>query len=166
MKLLISAALLCAVPSAPAWAQGKQETVDRCHQALLAGDQASFAAAASEIQAWQYVYATAVVAGATACLSSGLGEPWAYSSVAGRFLPEAEIADTRARKLAAQRAAEDALERKAAEEARLAEWRAENASNVMVAVYDSCRELLAKDRIAALTNSVCVPSFLELGLPE
>ncbi|MFP5479895.1 MAG: hypothetical protein ACLGIE_09435 [Alphaproteobacteria bacterium] len=43
--------------------------------------------------------------------------------------------------------------------------RTANAERVATLVYLSCTDLLARDQVAAMTNQVCVDSFLTNGLP-
>lgn len=117
------------------------------------------------------------------CLDRALEPGWEYSFGSGRFISPTEQAERDAeretfnKKAAASvenRLAAEAAQRKAAAGALAtaallkAQRLAEDETRRLIvheAIYSACSQLLDKDRIAALTNSVCVESFLTNGLP-
>lgn len=93
-----------------------------------------------------------VVREAAACLLEATGEPWIYSLSDGGFRPSGAAAADQAsmREVTKLRARVQPKDR-----ARLA-----------LAVHEACLAVLSSDRQAALTNSVCVSSFGDLGFPK
>lgn len=161
----------------PASADPLLDTANACNSALRAGDRAGFEDAADKIMSWRFVFHTQAQKAASECLSKGFAEPWEYDTSKGRFVSVASVAEERAaqeeRRLAVaeqekneRRKREIMLANLADAAARKAERKAENDLVVALAVYQACKDLLQDDRIAALTNSVCVASFKQNSLPE
>ncbi len=95
-----------------------------------------------------------------------MGEPWVYSQIDRRFRNEAEA---KAERLAAYEATlAESRAAQAAEQAIAQRQRDydRNAARVATLSQDACVELFRTDQIAAMTNSVCVASFISFGLPE
>jgi hypothetical protein len=166
-KASVSAVLAAALCLVTTWARADvlSDLADQCQSALAAGDQAGFEAAAAAIQARDDIFNAEARKRAEACLSQGYGEPWEYWFPSDSFEPsariEARIKATSDAKLAKERAATKA----AADAADAEAARAANAERVAAMVYLSCSALLARDQEVAMTNSVCVESFLANGLP-
>lgn len=163
--VLSLAAVLTGMPGAPARADALSDLADRCEAALAAGDDAGFRAAADAIRQRKDVFNVEARKRAEACLSTGYGESWEYWFPSESFEPRAAI-DARIAATAAARQAEQDAE--AAAEATAAQAEADrqaNAARVAALVYVACSELLDRDEVAALTNPVCVDSFLASGLP-
>lgn len=152
------------VAGGPAWAL--EDIAERCESALSSGDRAAFEAVVDAIRPRKDVFDIDARKRVEACLSQGFGEPWEYSFPDRAWLSVAEAQG----RLADREAAEDAAAQKeaesAAEAARQERMREENAQRVAELVYTSCVVLLDRDEIAAMTNQVCVESFLANGLPQ
>lgn len=173
---LILITLLSGLPEI-AVADELSDLSDQCIAAVEAGDAAAFEAAADAIRKRKDVFNTEARKRAESCLSTGLGEPWEYYFPESAWWPVSEI---RAREKA--RADAEVAERSAAIEAEAAAMRAEaaamaaaaaeeaerraNAARVATLVYAACEILLARDQVAAMTNQLCVESFLTNGLPD
>lgn len=134
------------------------ELAERCEAALRADDQAAFQEVFSKLQTRKDVFVVEVRQRVEACLSAKFGEPWEYSFPDSQWLP---VADAQSR-LKAREDARQAASQAVADEAAA---RTANAERVATLVYLSCTDLLARDRVAAMTNPVCVDSFLANGLP-
>jgi hypothetical protein len=65
---------------------------------------------------------------------------------------------------AAKRAEADASADAEAAAEQAAHLREANAERLATMVYLSCSQLLIRDQVAAMTNAVCVDSFLQNGL--
>lgn len=148
-----------------ATADALSDLADKCIAALAAGDQPGFEAASNAIRQRDDVFNTEARERAEACLSQGYGETWEYwyptSSFEPRATIEARINAAADAKLEEERAAAQAEGDAAKAEAN----RAENAKRVAALVYVSCFTLFTRDKVAAMTNPVCVDSFLQTGLP-
>jgi hypothetical protein len=157
--------LMFALP-VPAHAERLADLASQCQDAVQAGNAAAFEAIASEIVKYQNVFDTALNKAVVDCLSQGSGEPWEYDWPSGEFKSSADVVAG----LRAADAAEAAKARKAAEARRLAAdlavAREENAARVATLVYAACSTLLDRDQVAAMTNPVCIESFLASGLPQ
>lgn len=136
-----------------------------CMQAVQTQDEAAFDRLSSAIMKRKDIFNTPSRELAEECLSLGFKEPWEYNYPAGQFMSSASsearlkaAADARSQK------AQDAA-RRVAEEARQEAERKANAARVATLVYVSCSTLLARDEVAAMTNALCVDSFLANGLP-
>lgn len=145
--------------SMSAEAEGLNDIAEKCESALSSGDPAAMEAVLEAVRPRRDVNEVASRKRVEACLSKGFGEPWEYS------FPEREwlsVADAQAR-LQAKRDAKANEERaKAQSEAD----RAANASRVAELVYSSCTALFRRDQVAAMTNELCVETFLRVGLPS
>lgn len=142
------------------------ELADRCMMAVTANDEMAFQDAAEALKQRQDVFDTAARVKAEQCLSSGYGEPWEYWFPSDSFEPSAAIAarikataDAKAADRQAKADAEAAAAQKEAD-------RKSNAERVAALVYGSCATLLARDEVEAMTNQICVESFLANGLPS
>lgn len=164
--LQLTAALASAlfVPMAAA-GSALGDLADTCMAAIEANDGAAFQTAAEALMHRKDVFDTDALRKAEKCLSLGFGEPWEYWFPADEFQSRAAI-DARIAATA------DAKNRKVQEEAdakanaeRLAAERQANAERVANMVYVACSITLKRDQVAAMTNSVCVESFLANGLP-
>ena len=111
------------------------------------------------------------------CLSEYHGETWAYSDQEGRFISpsEQEKENAQLAAIASARADEQAIQEAEAEDRTAAKVEAAmlaltadvaNRERVAKAVYEACLELLDDDHVSALTNALCVDSFLSNGLPQ
>lgn len=150
---------------APATADVLSDLADQCSAALLAGDDASFQAAADAIRDQKNVFNTVAIKQAEKCLSEGFGEPWEYWFPDSEFVSSAEVfSRVAAQDEAKQQKREAAVAAWAAAELNEANRKA-NAARVAQLVYRSCGTLLADDEVAAMTNEICVESFLTNGLP-
>ena len=167
--VIVIAAALSAQPST---AQTFADLAKECVAALEASDTPRFDLAAEAVKRSHGVLNIAARETAAACLSQGYGEPWIYHERSGQFMSEVDYA---ARYKAADAALAytskvddqnriDEVER-LAEQSRKEAARAENADRVAALVYVSCLTLFTRDRVAAMTNAVCVESFLQTGLP-
>lgn len=106
----------------------------------------------------------------TLCLEALTGDDWAYNPVTNRFVTgsfvgqadrffENELAEYRQRALAQE------VERlRAIAEAERV--RTERLTEVYRATVLACEAMYQEDVVTALTNPVCHPIFLEIGLPE
>lgn len=111
---------------------------------------------------------------AGACLAEATGNLWAYDPSVylfrtGRRYQQALNAQNRALEVRRQEEmAAQAQERAEAAEQRAAELERieqERRSAVWAATYDACVYLYRNDTVAALTNQICQPLFLEVGIP-
>ena len=180
-KRLIAALLCVAAMSSFASAQS---LLDRCEAALAVGDTQAAILEARRLTNFTTIPSGPDRARAERCLSEAFEEPWAYDPGLGGFFSIADAAlQTKAAEDARQAARlqrEEARrrrdeERAALEERRLAaaEAEAEQAARasarrraVVSATVAACRDLYGRDRMDALTNSLCHEIFLVIGLPE
>lgn len=144
--------LLCGPASA------LEALADRCDAALEADDRAAFDAVVEAVRPRKDVFDIEVRKRVEACLSRGLGEPWEYSFPESAWLP---VAEAQAR----QKARGDAARAEALSAADAEARRMENIKRVATMIYQSCSALLSRDQVAAMTNQLCVDTFLENGLP-
>jgi hypothetical protein len=136
-----------------------------CMLAVEAGDDDAFTTKAAAMQQRKDTFDTMAMAMAEQCLSQGYGEPWIYYSPAGAFM---SVADREARLQAGADARQRAAKAEATrlEDAAFSEAaRKANSERVSAMVYTSCAILLSRDQIGAMTNAICVESFLTNGLP-
>jgi len=152
------------------------DLAEQCRSAVEAGDDAAFQAAAAQLVELRHVWNTEAILIGSECLTKGFGTTWAYSYPQSRFVSKDQVeaeakaaADANAASArAAAIAEEQAATRVAADLAAQAEREAErqaNAAQVAELVHASCTTLLERDQVAAMTNSICVESFLSNGLP-
>lgn len=142
------------------------DLADQCQAALSKGDTAAFQKAAEAIKRRKDVFNTDARERAEDCLSKGYGEPWEYWFPSSSFEPTAAI-EARMKSVEEAKAAERAAEAQAVIDAAKAEVaRNANATRVAQLVYASCSTLLQDDQVAAMTNQICVESFLTNGLPQ
>lgn len=155
--------IVCLLGAGPAAAL--EAVADSCEAALASGDRAAFDAAVDAIRPRKDVFDTELRQRVEACLSKGFGEPWAYSFPESEWLPVAEE-QRRADQRTAAKAATTAADAEAADRAaRAEEERQHNAKRVADLVYISCTIVLKRDQVEAMTNALCVESFLANGLP-
>jgi hypothetical protein len=164
----LSAILIVALSVLPCIASADvlSDLADQCMSAVEAGDDAAFSETAEAIKKRKDVFNTEAREKAEECLGLGYGEPWMYHFPTSRFMSVAQydasfkIAEEAKRRTAEseEQAAAKAAEQKAA--------KAENAERVATMVYVACTTLLARDQVAAMTNQLCVESFLANGLPN
>lgn len=147
-------------------AQSLEDLADQCEAAVSAADQVKFDDVASRIIKRQDVFDTALRERLEDCLTDGHGEPWEYDWPAGAFMSsaavEAKLREAEVEKGRKARAAAQAAQA----EADLQTAKARNAARVAELVYASCSALLVDNQVAAMTNQLCVESFLANGLPE
>lgn len=142
-----------------------EAVAERCEAALASGDPTDFEAVVDAIRLRKDVFDIDARKRVEACLSEGFGEPWEYSFPESEWLSVAEAKARAADREAAKAAAAQALADADAAAAQAAADRQVNAERVATLVYLSCTDLLARDQVAAMTNPVCVDSFLANGLP-
>ncbi|QYK42825.1 MAG: hypothetical protein KF887_06910 [Paracoccaceae bacterium] len=176
-------------------ASARAELIAACASAISTGNTSAADTAAKSIMQFRYVFDTKQIAASLDCLNAVTGQAWIYSSSEAAFLTvednqaraSAREAEARARELAAsERALEEARQQAALrieQEAEAAALRAERdaeatairaareaererRADILLRTYLACQTLLAKDEVAALTNPVCHPLFLELGLGD
>lgn len=155
-KTVAVAGLLLAGLASPSHALN--DLAERCEEALQSGDRIAFEEVVTALRPRKDVFATAARKRVEKCLSEGFGEPWAYSFPDSAWLSvseaEARMTARQEANLAQERAKDyDEAQRKA------------NVERVWMMVYASCSTLLERDQVAAMTNALCVNSFLENGLP-
>lgn len=152
------------------------DLAEQCRSAVEAGDDAAFQAAAAQLIALRHIWNSQAISIASECLTKGYGTAWAYSVPQSRFVSKDQVdAEAKVASDANAAIAQAAAEEKAAAEARAAALVAAeaerealgraNAARVAELVHASCTTLLDRDQVAAMTNSVCVESFLANGLP-
>lgn len=174
--LVLATALVAVVPCRPAFADPIMDLAELCRSAVEAGDDAAFQAAADQLLDLRNIWNTEAIPIASECLTNGYGTAWAYSVPQSRFVSKDQVdAEAKAASDANAAIAQAAAEEKAAAEARAAALvaaeaerealRRANAARVAELVHASCATLLDRDQVAAMTNSVCVESFLANGLP-
>ncbi len=149
---------LTVICATPATASVLGDLADECMAAIEAGDDAAFSAAADAIRSRDDVFDTSARKRAEACLSQGFGEPWEYWYPSEDWEPSSAIQ-------ARMTSTAEAKAKTAAEAAEAEAARISNAAQVAELVYRSCGTLLARDEVAAMTNALCVESFLTNGLP-
>ncbi len=172
----VSIILVLTLPTAVA-ADTFSDTATACLSSLDAGDSEGFEQQSAIILSWRGVFNTDALRRATDCLNRGTGTQWEYHSPTSRFTKSADLAEEKAATSARQMAA--AIEAEKAELAR--QQQIEDTANALMeatvaaelnrnavhqAVHGACVELLKSDDVAALTNAVCVDSFLRNGLPS
>jgi hypothetical protein len=175
--LVLATAFGVVVLCRPASADPIMELAEQCRSAVEAGDDAAFQAAAAQLVELRHVWNTEAILIGSECLTKGFGTAWDYSYPQSRFVSKDQVeaeAKAAADASAASARATDEAERQAAARA-AAELAADierearrkaNASRVSDLVYASCATLLERDQVAAMTNSICVESFLTNGLPS
>jgi hypothetical protein len=142
------------------------ELADQCMASVEAGDEAAFAEAAEAIKKRKDVFNTEAREKAEKCLGLGYGEPWMYHFPTSRFMSVAQYDVTFKIAEEAKRRTAESDEQAAATAAQQKAAKAENAERVATMVYVACTTLLARDQVTAMTNQLCVESFLANGLPE
>jgi hypothetical protein len=161
MKPAALSLLLLAFPVVDARADVLSGLADICITALEAGDLSGFDHVAQEIRKRKDVSNAEARKRAEECLSRGYGQPWEYWFPGQRWEPSADVQ-------ARQRATEATKQAEADADAAAARTEADrqaNAVRVAAVVHASCIDLAREDLRAAMTNSVCVDSFLANGLP-
>lgn len=165
LPILLAACCLYALPG-QAIAQSLKDLADQCDMAVSSENKSAFSEISGKLKKRQDVFDTAVRTRIEDCLSIGYGEPWEYDWPSGSFMSSSAVAaklqaakDEKARKARAATAAAKA-------EADLQAAKDRNAARVAQLVYSSCATLLLDDQVAAMTNQLCVESFLANGLPE
>lgn len=167
---LAARALFCAITLLPMSCQMASSDVlsdlaDQCLAAVAGGNTSAFEQAAEAIKKRKDVFNTDARQRAEDCLSRGYGEPWEYWFPSSSFEPTAAI-QARIKAVEETKTAEREAEAQAVIDAAKAEVaRTANAARVAELVYGSCKILLRDDEIAAMTNQLCVDSFLANGLP-
>lgn len=156
--LLLCLTLVLTVSPRMGSADVLSDLADECQAALSKGDSAAFHQVAEAIKLRQDVFNTDARERAEACLSEGYGEPWEYWFGSSSFEPTAAIEARIKAHSDAKAAARQAEAKAVADEA-------ENAERVATLVYLSCSNLFAQDQVAAMTNQLCVDTFLANGLP-
>lgn len=165
-RALLSAISLLLLSGQMASSDALSDLADRCLAEVAAGNIPAFEETAEAIKKRKDVFNTDARERAEDCLSQGYGEPWEYWFPSSSFEPTAAIA-ARIRAVEEAKAAERAAEAQAAIDAAKAEVeRSGNAAKVAQLVYASCTTLLRDDEVAAMTNQLCVESFLSNGLPS
>lgn len=148
--------VLCILPGNPASAL--TDIAEQCEAALASGDLAEMEAVLEAVRPRRDVNEIAPRKRVEVCLSEAFGEPWEYSFPEREWLP---VSEAEAR-LEARRDAKRAEKRSAA---KTEADRLENIDRVATLVYASCSTLFARDQVAAMTNQLCVETFLDNGLP-
>lgn len=163
--MIVRSVLLACALATQAKGDGFSDLADQCMTAIEAGDTSAFEVAAEAIKKRSDVFNTEARKKAEACLSQGYGEIWVYDFPASRFMTSQKVLEGLAAANAAKLAkAMEEVERELAA-ADLAHRKAENAERVATLVYGACTTLLARDEVEAMTNQLCVDSFLTNGLP-
>lgn len=157
-KMLFCAIGLLPMSGQMATSDVLSDLADQCLAAVAAGDTSAFQEVAEAIKLRQDVFNTDARERAEACLSEGYGEPWEYWFGSSSFEPTAAIEARIEAHNDAKAAARQAEAKAVADEA-------ENTEKIATLVYLSCSNLFAQDQIAAMTNQLCVDTFLANGLP-
>lgn len=160
--------IICALffGGGPVNAASLGELVDRCEAAAKSGDQVEFGSVEGEVRALRNVFDTARIAALEECLTDGSGETWFYHPPSAKFMTQTEYEVSYRIAEEAKRRTADAEAKARAEARDLAKSKADNASRVAALVYASCNTLFRSDQVAAMTNQLCVESFLTSGLPQ
>ncbi|MDO9639646.1 MAG: hypothetical protein Q7J44_13990 [Pseudotabrizicola sp.] len=169
LKYIILSALAVSAPTSGI-ADTYNDTATNCHKAIEIGDRVAFDGYAASILEWRSVFNTQAILSAASCLTAGFNTEWEYHHPTGRFVESATILEEKAATAArdeARKAAADFFQKNGRDLIAAGTLREEeNRRQVRTAVYAACSELLTDDHVAALTNILCVESFLQNGLPD
>lgn len=164
--ILRFSAVLLLIASGPAAAQSPADLADQCDAAVASGDRTAFTAVASKVVQLRNVFDTDARTRLEDCLTDGYGEPWEYDWPAGAFMSSAAV-EAKLREAEVQKGREARAAAAAAQaEADLQAAKVRNANRIAALVYSSCSTLFDRDQVAAMTNQLCVDSFLSNGLPQ
>jgi hypothetical protein len=166
LKLMLFLAVSCiSILAAPLRADVLGDLAAECMAAVQAQDEAAFVTRSDAIMKRKDIFNTASRELAEQCLTLGFNEPWEYDFPSGEFLASATVE-------ARLKAVDDAEFRKMQDEAkskadaeRMEIEREANADRVASMAYAACSILFDRDMVVAMTNAVCVDSFLANGLP-
>ena len=103
------------------------------------------------------------------CLSVVYGEPFVYDALTNAFVSGSDIgkALTLDQKAANRAIAKQKLlDLQAETELRKQQLQAERKQAVVAGTVAACIELYGEDEVAALTNQICNPIFMQIGLPD
>lgn len=143
-----------------------EDLVVACLAAAESGDTKAFEDFSGQLRKRKDAFDTKARDTAEDCLSIGYGEPWVFDFPTDTFMSAAAV-DAR------QKVSEDAKRRtaladaqKRGEDAAKEIDRQLNAERVSSMVYAACLTLFDRDIVEAMTNALCVESFLANGAPE
>lgn len=145
------------------------KVVRQCILDLDAGNEDAALAAIPKILSWTNVSDRKVISDGTECLVRSKGDGWGFSSKQAKFLsPDRfeveQAADRHAARLLFHEYEGMAVLQNIIQQADRA--KREELARVVRLTREACSDLYLQDPTAALTNSVCNPIFLEVGLPN
>lgn len=159
--------------AAEAQTVANEDDIRKCEDALATGDKDSISSAISRITEWRHVFDTKLRSRAEKCLSAGYQEEWVYDWPLGIFAAKSDV-DERS-KVASERAldrrSKDDRQRAEREKAAMqviadAQQRKEaNEARILTESFQACARLYARDRDAAMLNSICIQRFIQFGMP-
>ena len=164
MRFCLVATVVLGGLATPLFAQGgRGAKVEECLLAIENGDTETASEIAQDIRGWRTIFATKLKLGARDCLEGATGDDWVYIDHLSRFGTSEEAAkleaEAEARALARDELDSIRSDLNAALSALKPRYAQQRNRLIASDVFSSCVELFEEDRVAAMTNEVCVESF-------